>query len=86
MNVNNLIKELKQEHQYEDEVDSLNAFVEVLKSNGFNILSNDNRLLNLRGWMQTLRLNRCSQHKKFFFNSVEDELKEFFKYVKKINK
>lgn len=78
-------KEVK-EYEIEDEVDTMNTLLQVMKEKGFVFLPNEFVILNTRGWMQKLRLNRCSMNKRFAPTSIIDEMKELHKAIKKLNK
>lgn len=78
-------KEVK-EYELVDEVDTMNTLLQVMRERGFVFLPNEFVILNTRGWMQKLRLNRCGMNKKFAPTSVLDDMKELHKHLKKLNK
>lgn len=82
---NDIWKEVK-EYNLEDEVDTMNTLLQVMRERGFVFLPNEFVILNTRGWMQRLRLNRCDRHRRFAPTAILDEMKELHKAIKKLNK
>lgn len=82
---NDIWKEVK-EYELEDEVDTMNTLLQVMRERGLVFLPNEFVILNTRGWMQRLRLNRCDRNRRFAPTAILDEMKELHKAIKKLNK
>lgn len=82
---NSIWEEVKEYH-LEDEVDTMNTLLQVMRKRGFVFLPNEFVILNTRGWMQSLRLNRCGMHRRFAPTAILDEMKDLHKAIKKLNK
>lgn len=77
-------KEMK-EYEMVDEVDTLHTLMQVMRDNGFVYNESDFTILNLRGWMKSLKINRCGMKEHFHHYDVKYFIEQAFHNIKYIS-
>lgn len=79
-------KEVKSYTCTVNETETFEMLLLVMKGRGFRFNKHEFFILSMRGQMINQRIDRCSQHKRFFYNSVEEKMKTAFLFIKEIHK
>ncbi|MDM4090808.1 hypothetical protein QTO48_28180 [Klebsiella oxytoca] len=78
-------KEVKSYTCTVNETETFEMLLLVMAGRGFRFSKHEFIILSTRGQMRSQKMNRCSLHKKFFYKSVEEEMKSVFRALKQIH-